>query len=152
MSSLLTKSLPLSFSETRMLTSIEIIQLPTVYQLAILPLSPRERRYRPGAAGSKVRVAFRMSHLRPEGQLYGYTIDVTNAVDNPDYCKWHFLPSALPLGGRSGRDWDHVACGSQFQGHLTGARATSCKIFARKHHKPPSNNQFQRTHPFHTPR
>ena len=88
-----------------------------------------------------------MSHLRPEGRLYGSTIDAINAVGNPDYFRWHFLSSALPLGGRSGRDWDHVACGSQFQGHLTGARATSCYIFARKHYKPLSKDQFQTDEP-----
>ena len=47
---------------------------------------------------------------------------------------------------------DRVACGSQFQGHLTGAWLTSRRTFARKHLKPPSNNGLKRTNPFHTPR
>jgi hypothetical protein len=67
-------------------------------------------------------------------------------VDDSDRCQWHFLSSALPGDGGVGVVTGiHVACGSQFRGHLTDAQLTSCRIYAQKHLKPPSNKGFQRT-------
>ena len=56
------------------------------------------------------------------------------------FCAPHFLE--MGVGVTTGA---RVACGSQFQGHLTGACLTSCRTFARKHLKPPSNKQWVQT-------